>query len=476
MAQAVIAALLALLVGVVIGWYARTRRAAPEGETADAVAPHLLPDPGLEWLRASLGAMAVWAVEAERGELPREMTRRLSVPPPSSDDLFTAEVRLDRARTDERPLVERLEAGVLVVRCGSGFAAGALMPPGTPADAVARLEGELDRLLEGLRRRPRVTALAPADARDASIESIESVGRQLALLLEKLTGADVIVAVRIRDELTIMGLAGEADDRLLGTVAPADSPLATMLRAGGSFEETDEPPLGAASGDRRRSLGPAILIPMEVSGERIGVVAIWPSGARNFPHQIQQRVRDLIRRAAPHAWRAREYRLREEEATRDRLTGLANRRALEGAMHRVGLQRGAYVLSDVDRFKVLNDTLGHAAGDAALLHVAGLLKGQLRGRDLAARIGGEEFVLWLPDVSYDEALAVAERVRDALETSEWSWKGTPWLLTASFGVAQWPETSRHVDNLFAQADASLYDAKRRGRNRVTGSRTESIYR
>jgi diguanylate cyclase (GGDEF)-like protein len=75
-------------------------------------------------------------------------------------------------------------------------------------------------------------------------------------------------------------------------------------------------------------------------------------------------VRDLIRRASPHAWRAREYRLREEEATRDRLTGLANRRALEGAMHRVGLLRGAYVLADVDRFKVLNDTLGHAAGDA----------------------------------------------------------------------------------------------------------------
>ena len=71
---------------------------------------------------------------------------------------------------------------------------------------------------------------------------------------------------------------------------------------------------------------------------------------------------------------------------------------------------------------------------------------------------------------------VAERVRDALETSEWIWKGTPWLLTASFGVAHWPESSRHVDNLFAQADASLYDAKRRGRNRVTGSRPESIPR
>jgi hypothetical protein len=96
-------------------------------------------------------------------------------------------------------------------------------------------------------------ALVPADG-DAHI-GVESVGRQLALLLEKLTGADVIVAVRIRDELMVMGLAGEADDRLLGTVAPHDSPLATMLRAGGSFEETEEPPLGVAEGDRRRPLG-----------------------------------------------------------------------------------------------------------------------------------------------------------------------------------------------------------------------------
>ena len=471
-----ILALCALVAGIAIGWYARLHDTRGDAAVGDAVGTHLLPDPALEWLRASLGAMAVWAVEAERGDLPHEVTRRVSSPPPSDDALFTAEVRLDRARAEDRPLVERLEAGVLVVRCGSGFATAALLPPGTPSHAVTALEDELDRLLEGLKRRPRVTALAPADGREAHIESIESVGRQLALLLEKLTGAEVIVAVRIRDELTVMGLAGEADDRLLGTVAPHDSPLATMLRAGGSFEETDEPPLGAAEGDRRRPLGPAILIPMEVSGERIGVVAIWPSGRQNFPHQIQQRVRDLIRRASPHAWRAREYRLREEEATRDRLTGLANRRALEGAMHRVGLLRGAYVLADVDRFKVLNDTLGHAAGDAALLHVAGLLKRQLRGRDLAARIGGEEFVLWLPDVSYGEALSVAERVRDALETSVWNWKGTPWLLTASFGVAHWPESSRHVDNLFAQADASLYDAKRRGRNRVTGSRTETFHR
>ena len=265
---------------------------------------------------------------------------------------------------------------------------------------------------------PRVTALAPADPRDATVESIESVSRHLALLVEKLTGSDVIVAIKVRDDLTISGLAGEADDRLLGTIAPPDSPLATMLRAGGSFEETEEPPLGLGSGDRRRGLGPAILIPMEVSGERVGVVAIWPSGRQNFPQQMQQRVRDLIRRAGPHCVRAREYRLLEEEATRDRLTGLANRRALDGAMHRIGLTRGAYVLADVDRFKALNDTLGpwrRRRGPAPHRHPAQAAAAR-PGRGCTDRRRGVRALAARRELRGGTGM-VAERVRDAIENS-----------------------------------------------------------
>lgn len=462
------AILVALAAGAALGWWWRSRRSEPTMPLGDVAGPHLLPDPALEWLRHSLGATAVWAVEAERGDLPHEVTRRVGSTLPPADDLFAAEMRIDRARIDGQPLVERLDAGVLVVRCSAGFATGALFPPGASGHALARAEDELDRLLEGLKRRPRVTTLGPLDGQERQ-ESVESVGQRLALELERLTAADVVVAVDLNDGLTVVGLGGNADPRLLGSVAAPESPLATMLRTGGSLEETEEPPLGAPQGDRRRQLRPAVLAPIEAFGQRIGAVALWPSGRYNLPPQLQLRVKEAIRRAGPRAQRARELRGLEHEATRDRLTGMPNRRALDGAVHLHGLTRAAYVLCDLDRFKALNDTLGHKAGDAALIHLAGVLRGLLRGRDLAARVGGEEFVLWLPETDLDDALAVAERVRDAVETSQWIWQGAPWLLTASFGVAHWPDTSRHVDNLYAQADAALYDAKRSGRNRVVAA-------
>ena len=91
----------------------------------------------------------------------------------------------------------------------------------------------------------------------------------------------------------------------------------------------------------------------------------------------------------------------------------------------------------------------------------------VRGQDTPARIGGEEFAIWLPHTPLDDAHRIAERLRERLEGSVFTDpNGTPWALTASFGVASCPETSRHVDNLIAQADAALYTAKKEGRNRV----------
>jgi diguanylate cyclase (GGDEF)-like protein len=115
---------------------------------------------------------------------------------------------------------------------------------------------------------------------------------------------------------------------------------------------------------------------------------------------------------------------------------------------------------------VLNDSLGHPAGDDALKHFAGLIRKHIRATDTAARIGGEEFALWLPGATITLGADIAERIRHSLMNGFWVWQDNQWPLTASFGVAACPETSRSRQNLPAQADAALYRAKHEGRNKV----------
>ena len=133
----------------------------------------------------------------------------------------------------------------------------------------------------------------------------------------------------------------------------------------------------------------------------------------------------------------------------------------------------ALLCLDIDRFKQLNDRYGHVAGDAALIHLASLLRQSLRDRDLAVRMGGEEFALWLPDTPAAEAREVAERVRRMIAETPFLWSGQDIAMTCSVGVAAVPHTTRGVANLYPAADAALYRAKERGRNRVevaTGGR------
>jgi diguanylate cyclase (GGDEF)-like protein len=155
-----------------------------------------------------------------------------------------------------------------------------------------------------------------------------------------------------------------------------------------------------------------------------------------------------------------------QTATTDPLTGLKNRRGFEAEMVRVGTERGALIYADLDRFKQLNDALGHPAGDAALVHFANIIREHIRNSDTAARIGGEEFAVWLPEASAATGREIADRIRLALGDRMWLWQESQWPLAASFGVAACPETSKSRQNLPAQADAALYKAKNAGRNRV----------
>ena len=159
-------------------------------------------------------------------------------------------------------------------------------------------------------------------------------------------------------------------------------------------------------------------------------------------------------------------------ANTDELTGLPNRRALQGSVDyqlSVTEQTQAplsLVMVDVDHFKNFNDTMGHAAGDAVLRVLGALLQELVRGDDLPARYGGEEFTLLLPDTDEEGAIVVAERVRAQLEaTTVTEDVPRPCQVTASFGVAT-TRGGESSESLFGRADQALYVAKEEGRNRV----------
>ncbi|MCP5150120.1 MAG: diguanylate cyclase [Ectothiorhodospiraceae bacterium] len=170
-----------------------------------------------------------------------------------------------------------------------------------------------------------------------------------------------------------------------------------------------------------------------------------------------------------------QHRLAEQlqhQATHDPLTDLANRReferrlatVLDGA--RVDGSRHAVCFLDLDQFKAVNDTCGHAAGDVLLRRIAAEVTRGLRSRDTLARLGGDEFGLLLEHCPLDKATAIAQSIREAVRGIDFRWGDDHFTVTVSIGLVGIDATSGDVDDVLRKADAACYAAKQAGRDRV----------
>lgn len=262
--------------------------------------------------------------------------------------------------------------------------------------------------------------------------------------------------------------------------APAEtvSPLACWALKRG------KPHLNSAAGATLRcdhqSIDCAVLeIPMMARGEVFGLLSFYVTGP-----DAETRIEDVtgvtMALADAMSLALSNISLREKlknQALRDPLTGLYNRRYLEDMLERfmVLSERSSRPMSiimiDLDHFKRLNDEHGHAVGDAVLRDSAEAILGALRQSDVACRYGGEELTVLLPDTGLEEALAKAEILRARIESLS-QVHGT--RITASFGVAAYPDTSANVGGLMTMADGALYEAKHAGRNRVVAAELRRI--
>jgi diguanylate cyclase (GGDEF)-like protein len=282
-----------------------------------------------------------------------------------------------------------------------------------------------------------------------------------------------------------------------GTVASAvielDDPHSGAARSVRELRQVIDTPADTMRNVGTRSMGTRLSAPFIVGARVIGALSIqsdrtdaYSENERSIMHalctyaaialenaatchELESTVSALLTTQTELAARTAEY---EHLSLTDALTGVPNRRHFTerakieiAEARRNGTELGV-AMFDIDHFKKVNDTYGHFTGDRILQLIAEVAKEALRSGDLLARVGGEEFALLLPGAEPAKALAIAERLREAVENTAFCVEEFDLHVTASFGVANFGLAGDTFDDALRRADGALYRAKQDGRNRV----------
>jgi diguanylate cyclase (GGDEF)-like protein len=225
--------------------------------------------------------------------------------------------------------------------------------------------------------------------------------------------------------------------------------------------------------DPKATLKSHLTLPLTVEGEILGCISLNSDQPNAFDAQDLQFFSVIGYQMAATLKHFQRFSSIKNIAIYDTLTGLYNRRYFE---ERLGVETQksfcsgtplSLVMVDIDLFKKVNDTFGHAEGDQVLCKISSLLKTSVRKKDTVARYGGEEFILILPEAGLEESFVIAERIRRLVENSAFEVGQAQVNLTLSMGISNFPShRAKSKEELVKMADQALYDAKRGGRNKV----------
>jgi len=303
-------------------------------------------------------------------------------------------------------------------------------------------------------------AFEMVDEEEAAYEVVERAIAETSIT----TPAELLLADSSRAHLRRV-----ASSPLAGSPGcPVESPFACVaVRRGQPVAFDSSEALNACPKLRGRESGPcsAICVPVSFMGRALGVLhATGPVGLAPTSDQMAH-MATLATQAGARIGTIRAFEKTHLQASTDALTGLINRRTLEVKIREL-LASGtpfALAVADLDKFKAINDTYGHEAGDRALRLFSEVAGAALRDGDLLARWGGEEFTIILPGTDRHGAAAVLDRIRHSLQTAR---SGAHPRFTVSFGVTD-TSVAVSIEQLLQIADAALYRSKQGGRDRVT---------